>query len=243
MKIILSQDVYNLGEEGDVRVVANGYARNFLVPQKMAVLFNKQNAAVFESQRAAIEKRKEEKRAASAGLKEKIEAITLELKVSTGETGKLFGSVTNANIAEELKKAGVVVERKKIELPDHTIKMIGEFTARVKLYGSESADLKIIIKSDKVIKEKVKTEKPVVKEVVEEAAPQEKAKEAAHVEAEVEEAAPQEEAKEAASEEEAVEEAAPKEKVRKAAPKKKTKKAAPVEEVTETEVSDSADEA
>ncbi len=167
MKIILNQDVYNLGEEGDVCVVANGYARNFLVPQKMAVLFNKQNAAVFESQKAAIEKRKEEKRLASAGLKEQIEAITLELTVSTGDTGKLFGSVTNANIAEELKKAGVVIERKKIELPDHTIKMIGEFVAKIKLYGSESADLKIVIKSDKVIAEPVKDKKSEVKEIKE----------------------------------------------------------------------------
>ena len=167
MKIILSQDVYNLGEEGDVCVVANGYARNFLIPQKMAVLFNRQNTAIFESQKAAIDKRKKEKRTASAGLKEKIEAITLELKVSTGDTGKLFGSVTNANIAEELKKAGVVIERKKIELPQHTIKMVGEFIAKIKLYSSESADLKIVIKSDKVIVEPVKDKKPAVKEVKE----------------------------------------------------------------------------
>jgi len=162
MKIILNQDVYNLGEEGDVCVVANGYARNFLVPKKMAVLFNKQNAAVFESRKAAIDKRKEEKRAASAGLKAQIEAVTLELTVSTGETGKLFGSVTNANIAEELKKAGVIVERKKIELPEHTIKNVGEFVAKVKLYGTESADLKIIIKSDKEIAEPVKAEKAAI---------------------------------------------------------------------------------
>lgn len=167
MKIILSKDVYNLGEEGDVCVVANGYARNFLIPQKMAVLFNRQNTAIFESRKAAINKRKKEKRAASAGLKEKIEAITLELKVSTGDTGKLFGSVTNANIAEELKKAGVVIERKKIELPQHTIKMVGEFIAKIKLYSSESADLKIVIKSDKVIVGPAKDKKPAVKEVKE----------------------------------------------------------------------------
>ena len=165
MKIILNQDVYNLGEEGDVCVVKNGYARNFLVPQKKAVLFNRENSAMFESRRAAIEKRKEEKRVASASLKEKIDAITLELKVSAGDTGKLFGSVTNANIAEELKKAGVVIERKKIELPQHTIKTVGEFIGKIKLYGNEIADLKIIIKSDKKVTEPVKVEKPVVKEV------------------------------------------------------------------------------
>lgn len=160
MKIILKQDVYNLGEEGDVCVVKNGYARNFLIPQKMAVLFDKQNIAMFESRKAGIEKRKEEKRSASAGLKEKIEALTLELTVSTGDTGKLFGSVTNANIAEELKKAGVIIERKRIELPDHTIKTVGDFIGKIKLYGNETAELKIKIKSDKKISEPVKVKKP-----------------------------------------------------------------------------------
>jgi large subunit ribosomal protein L9 len=167
MKIILNQDVYNLGEEGDVCVVANGYARNYLIPQKLASMFNKQNIAMFESRKASIDKRKEEKRLASAGLKEKIETVRLELKVSSGDTGKLFGSVSNANIAEELKKVGVIVERKKIELPGHTIKMVGEFVAKVKLYGNETADLKINVLSDKKIEEPVKAvkaEKVVVKE-------------------------------------------------------------------------------
>ena len=163
MKIILNQDVYNLGEEGDVCVVANGYARNFLIPQKLALIFNKQNISIFESRKAAIEKRKEEKRLASAGLKEKIEAINLELKVSSGDTGKLFGSVTNANVAEELKKEGIIVERKKIELPGHTIKMIGDFIVKVKLYGNETADLKLFVKSDKKIEETAA--KPLPKKV------------------------------------------------------------------------------
>ncbi|MCD6398226.1 MAG: 50S ribosomal protein L9 [Spirochaetaceae bacterium] len=169
MKIILNQDVYNLGEEGDVCVVSNGYARNFLIPQKLALIFNKQNKAMFESRKALIEKRKEEKRLASAGLKEKIEAITLELKVSSGDTGKLFGSVTNANIVEELKKEGITIERKKIELPGHTIKTIGVFNVKVKLYGNETADLKLVVKSDKKVEEvKVvsKQEKTKIKDEV-----------------------------------------------------------------------------
>ncbi|MDA3940349.1 MAG: 50S ribosomal protein L9 [Spirochaetia bacterium] len=159
MKIILNQDVYNLGEEGDVCVVTNGYARNFLIPQKMAVLFNRQSISMFESRKAAITKRKEEKRADSAGLKEKIEAITLDLKVSAGDSGKLFGSVSNATIAEELKKAGVVIERKKIEITGHTIKTLGDFIAKIKLYGNETADLKIIVKSDKKTEEVESMEK------------------------------------------------------------------------------------
>ncbi len=149
MKVILNQDVYNLGEEGDVCEVANGYARNYLIPQGLASLYNAQNIAIFKSRKAAIEKRKEEKRKASLSLKEQIENTEVVLQVPSGENGKLFGSVTNAHVAEELKVLGITLERKKIELPEHSLKMLGVYTAKIKLYGNESADLKIIVKSDK----------------------------------------------------------------------------------------------
>ncbi len=170
MKVILNQDVYNLGEEGDVCEVANGYARNFLIPQGHAVLYNKQNVAIFESRKAAIEKRKEEKRKASLSLKEKIEAQEIVLTVTSGDTGKLFGSVTNANVADALKALGINVERKKIELPEHTLKTLGTYTARIKLYGDETAELKVVVKGDKEeksapkAKEKEKAPKAEVKE-------------------------------------------------------------------------------
>ncbi len=149
MKVILNQDVYNLGEEGDVCEVASGYARNYLIPQGLASLYNKQNIAIFESRKAAIEKRKEEKRKASLSLKEQIENTEVVLKVPSGNNGKLFGSVTNAHVAEELKVLGITLERKKIELPEHSLKMLGTYIAKVKLYGNESADLKVTVKSDK----------------------------------------------------------------------------------------------
>ena len=185
MKVILNQDVYNLGEEGDVCEVARGYARNFLIPQGYAVLYNKQNAALFESKRAAIEKRKEEKRKASLSLKEKIQEQEIVLKVSSGDTGKLFGSVTNANVADALQALGITVERKKIELPEHTLKTLGTYTARIKLYGDEVAELKVVVKSDKeetapAEKEK-KAKAPAAKEESTEAeveAKEEKAEEA-----------------------------------------------------------------
>ena len=92
MKIILNQDVVNLGEEGDVCVVKDGYARNYLLPTGAAVIYNKANAALFASRAEAIEKRKVAKRAEAASLKEKLDAITLEIVVPAGESGKLFGS-------------------------------------------------------------------------------------------------------------------------------------------------------
>lgn len=154
MKIILNQDVVNLGEEGDVVVVKSGYARNYLLPNKMAVMFNKTNQAIFASRTAAIEKRKEEKRAASAGLKEKLDNVVITMVVSAGESGKLFGSVTSAMVQEALAKQGIEIERKKIEVPTHSIKMVGTYSVRVHLYEDVSAEIKLIVESENVLKKR-----------------------------------------------------------------------------------------
>ena len=146
MKVILNQDVPNLGEEGDVKDVADGYGRNYLLPKGMAVPYNKQNQAIFEHEKDAIEKRKGEKRKDALSLKERLESEEIVLEMPAGEKGKLFGSVTNATVAEELEKRGINLEKKRIEVPDHSIKMVGEYTIKVKLYEQESATVKIIIK-------------------------------------------------------------------------------------------------
>ncbi len=152
MKIILNQDVVNLGEEGDVVVVKTGYARNYLLPNNMAVMFNKTNQAIFASRTAAIEKRKEEKRAASASMKEKLDNVEITMVVSAGESGKLFGSVTSANVQEALAKKGIEVERKKIEVATHSIKMVGTYSVRVRLYEDESAEIKLVVESENALK-------------------------------------------------------------------------------------------
>ena len=158
MKIILTQDVMNLGEEGDVRVVKDGYARNYLLPTGAAVVYNKTNAAIFASRAAAIEKRKVEKRAASASLKEKLDQITLEILVAAGESGKLFGSVTSAMVQEELAKAGFEIERKKLEVPTHAIKMTGAYQIVVHLYESEVSHVKLNVVSEAEVKARLKAE-------------------------------------------------------------------------------------
>jgi large subunit ribosomal protein L9 len=145
-KVILNQDVYNLGEEGDVREVTRGYARNYLIPKKLAVPFNRENIAVFESRRDAIDKRKGDKRKEALGLKESLEGAVVVLTMTAGESGKLFGSVTGTMVSEELKKMGIQVEKKKIEVPSNTIKNVGEYTIRIKLYESEVAEVKLIVK-------------------------------------------------------------------------------------------------
>ena len=106
MKIILNNDVVHLGEEGDVVTVKDGYARNYLLPTGAAVVYNKANAAMFQQKAEQIAKRKAEKRAASASLKERLDNVTISLVVTAGESGKLFGSVTSQMVQEALLKEG-----------------------------------------------------------------------------------------------------------------------------------------
>ena len=154
MKIILNQDVVNLGEEGDVVVVKDGYARNYLLPTKAAVLYNKTNAAIFASRAAQIEKRKVEKRAQSASMKEKLDATVLNIIVPAGESGKLFGSVTSTMVQEALAKQGIEIERKKIEVATHAIKMVGTYSVVVHLYENEFSHVKLVVESEEMVKER-----------------------------------------------------------------------------------------
>ena len=190
MKIILNQDVPNLGEEGDVCVVKDGYARNYLLPTGAAVLYNNENLAVFKSRAAAIEKRKIAKREASASLKEKLDAVTLKLVVSASDSGRLFGSVTSLMIQEELAKLGFNIERKRIEVASHTIKQVGMYSARIHLYENESSVIKLDVVSE--------AEEKAAQRAAEKAA-----KEAAEAEAKAAKAAAEAEAAAAAAAEEA----------------------------------------
>ena len=145
MKVILQEDVLGLGEEGDVCEVAAGYARNFLLRQKAAVRYSTHAVAQLEHHRDAIEKRRADKRASAVSLRDRLEAETLTFEMTAGDTGKLFGSITNAAIAAELESRGYEIERRRIEVPDHSLKTIGEHEVRLRLYESESANLKVII--------------------------------------------------------------------------------------------------
>ncbi len=147
MKIILNQDVPNLGEEGDVCVVKDGYARNYLIPTGAAVLFNRASQALFADRAAAIEKRKVQKRYAAKTLKERIDTLTVTAVVAAGETGKLFGSVTSLMVQELLAKEGIELERKKLEVPTHTIKAVGTYTIAAHLYENETAHFSLVVKS------------------------------------------------------------------------------------------------
>jgi large subunit ribosomal protein L9 len=147
MKVILNQDVVGLGEEGDIREVASGYARNFLLPKSLVVPHTKANLATLERRRGAIERRREEKRSEALGLKERLEAEELKFAMPAGENGKLFGSVNNATLVAELEKRGYQIEKKRIEVPEHAIRATGTFKVRVRLYDKEEAVLKVVVEA------------------------------------------------------------------------------------------------
>jgi large subunit ribosomal protein L9 len=147
MKVILNQDVTGLGEEGDIKDVANGYARNYLLPQNLALPYTKQNLTQLETRRTAIESRKEEKRREAMSIKERLESEELVFTMPAGDSGKLFGSVNNAMVVQELEKLGYSIEKKRVEVPEHNIRMIGNYAVKVRLYGNEEAQLNIVVEA------------------------------------------------------------------------------------------------
>ena len=145
MKVILNEDIPNLGEEGDIKNVANGYARNYLLPRKLVMPYTKQNLVILGKRKVFIENKKDEKRKSALDLKGQLESEHLEFSMPAGTSGKLFGSVNPALIAEALEKKGYHIEKKRIEIPDHSIRMIGEYEIKIKLYEQKEAIIKVIV--------------------------------------------------------------------------------------------------
>ena len=184
MKVILNDDVKHLGEMGDEKNVANGYARNYLFPRGLAVPYNAESVAYFEGKKAEIEERKAKKRADSASLKEKLEALEVELTMPAGSNGKLYGAVTNLTLAEFYAKNGLEIERKKIEIPGLTIKQVGKYAVKVHLYEASVAEVKVNVlaqeteekkPAEKAKKDNKNAKAEAPKEAVKEAAEEAKA--------------------------------------------------------------------
>lgn len=144
MKIILLENVENLGHIGDVVKVAPGYARNYLIPQGFAMLANEKNTKALEHAKRQLEYKKNKMLEQAKAIATKIEGIVLNLVHAAGEEGKLFGSVTNMELAEQLKAHGVEIDRKKIVLVD-PIKQLGEYSVTVKVQPEVLATFKVIV--------------------------------------------------------------------------------------------------
>ncbi len=146
MKLILCEDVDNLGHMGDTVTVADGYARNFLVPRKMAVPVDSASAKQVEHELGIIRRREEKLRAQQMEYARKLEGVTVEIKVRAGEGEKIFGSVTAAQVAEQLAAMGHEIDKKAVQLKDH-IKELGIFTVPVRLGKGVEANIRVWVSS------------------------------------------------------------------------------------------------
>jgi len=135
MQIILLEKVINLGTLGDVVRVKDGYARNFLIPQGKAKRATQANLADFEKRRAELEKAHAEQLAQSQERGAKLEGMMVQITQKAGVDGKLFGSVTNSDISEALKKQGFDVPKASIRMPEGPLKMIGDYPIKVALHA------------------------------------------------------------------------------------------------------------
>lgn len=146
MNIILTENVDGLGNIGDLVTVKPGYARNYLLPRKLAVEANQGNVKEFEHQKRQAQRKLEKLTKESELLKGKIEALACSVSHRASEDGKLFGSVTNIELAEQLAAAGLEIDRKRIVLAE-PIKSLGEHTVPVKLDAGVVAELKVTVEA------------------------------------------------------------------------------------------------
>jgi large subunit ribosomal protein L9 len=144
MELILKKTVDTLGEEGEIVKVKPGYARNYLIPKKMAVIANKANRALLEQEKATITARREKQRQESETLSKKISGTTITIQHRVGEEEKLFGSVTAADIVEKLAELGIHVEKKNILL-NEPIKTLGNVIVPIKVGYQMTSEVSVSV--------------------------------------------------------------------------------------------------
>ena len=147
MEIILLQKVDNVGVIGDRVRVKSGYARNYLIPQGKATLATPENIAKFESRRAELEAKAAAELAAAQARAKKLEGLVLKIEMQSGAEGKLFGSVGTVDIAEEIGKRGVEVERSEVRLPSGPLRVVGEHDVELHLHTDVNVPIKVVVES------------------------------------------------------------------------------------------------
>ena len=148
MKVILRQDIDELGLEGDIVEVAKGYGRNYLIPKGIALDATRPNIKLMEMQKKKIEVKRIKAKEDAEKVKQKIADITVTISQKVGEEDKLYGSVTSMDIASHLEAQGIVIDRRKINL-DKPIKTLGEFDIPVKIYHEVTGAIKVIVIPEK----------------------------------------------------------------------------------------------
>jgi len=145
MQVILMEKVANLGNLGDVVKVKDGFARNFLIPQGKAKRATEQNLKAFESRRAELEKAQNEQLAQATERGNKLNGLTIQVAQKAGPDGRLFGSVTNYDIVEALKKHGHEVERAQVCMPQGPLKQVGDYPIQVALHTDVAVTITVSV--------------------------------------------------------------------------------------------------
>ncbi len=141
MEVILKQDLKGLGYKNDIVKVKNGYGRNFLIPQRIAVLATESNKKMQAEEIKQSSFKEQKLRNEATAMAAKFADVTVKVGAKAGESGKIFGSVTNIQLADALKKAGYEVERKNIEMNEDAIKALGTYSAKVRLFKEITATI------------------------------------------------------------------------------------------------------
>lgn len=180
MKVILKDNIENLGRKGDIVEIAPGYGRNYLIPKKLALEVSLSNMKMIEMEQQALKKRLEKEVLSYQELIQQLNQTTLSFVRKAGEKDIIFGSVSSSDVKEALDKAGFEIDKKKILLIE-PIKRLGNFTVAIKVFHEQQAEVKIeVIKEEEEGKEKKKVEEENVleekKEVIESEEKKEKEK-------------------------------------------------------------------
>jgi large subunit ribosomal protein L9 len=144
MKVILQKDIPNLGDAGDIKDVADGYARNFLLPKKLVLLANESSKKAIEHQKKLIKLKKEKRKKESEKIFDSLNGMEISIGAQVGEEGKLFGSITSMDIAKKIKENGIEIDKRKILL-EGSIRQEGEFDIAIKLEEGLNATIKVSV--------------------------------------------------------------------------------------------------
>jgi large subunit ribosomal protein L9 len=151
MQIILMEKITNLGQLGDIVNVKRGFARNYLIPQGKAKYATEHAIAEFQSKRAELEKNHAASLAAAQAIAAKLDGLLLQITQKTGGDGKLFGSVTNINIAETLVEQGFSIEKSMIRMPHGQLKQVGDYPLTIALHSDVSAHITVSVLGEAII--------------------------------------------------------------------------------------------
>jgi large subunit ribosomal protein L9 len=147
MKVILQKDIPTLGDAGDVKEVAAGYARNYLLPKKLVIVADDSNKRVMEHQKRLIKIKKEKKKKEGQKIAETLSGTTLTFTAQAGEEDKLFGSITTMDISAKLNELGLKIDKRKVAL-ESPIKKTGEYEVSVKLAEGLTAKVKVVVEKE-----------------------------------------------------------------------------------------------